>query len=32
MCEITDRIRWEGKEEGRIIGRIEGKVEDILEL
>lgn len=28
MCEITDRIRREGREEGRIIG----KVEDILEL
>ncbi|MDE5931288.1 MAG: hypothetical protein K2H40_02225 [Lachnospiraceae bacterium] len=32
MCEIADRIRREGKEEGRILGRLEGKTEDILEL
>lgn len=40
MCEITDRIRREGKEEGweegrkegRILGRLEGKADDILEL
>lgn len=32
MCEIADRIRREGREEGEIIGRVKGKAEDILEL
>ncbi|MDE5598771.1 MAG: hypothetical protein K2J04_13205, partial [Lachnospiraceae bacterium] len=32
MCEITDRIRQEGKEAGKAEGIIEGKIEDILEL
>lgn len=32
MCEIADRIRREGKEEGRALGRLEGKKEAILEL
>ncbi len=32
MCEIADRIRREGKEEGRVLGRLEGKTESIIEL
>ena len=32
MCEIADRIRREGREEGRSLDRLEIKIADILEL
>lgn len=32
MCEIADRIRIEGREEGRSLDRLEIKIADILEL
>ncbi len=32
MCEIADRIRREGREEGRSLGRLAIKIVDILEL